>query len=53
MNKPALRPKMTLVDQTFGPATDDVMPLKWSIALVMTLGAASWAAIWFVVSLFL
>lgn len=53
MTKQALRSKMTVVDQTFGPAHDDVLPLKWSIALLLTLAAASWAAIWFVVSLVL
>jgi hypothetical protein len=51
MTTPALRSKMTVTDQTFGPVSDDTLPLKWSIALVLTLAAASWAAIWFAISL--
>jgi hypothetical protein len=47
----ALRSKMTVVDHTYEPAQDDVLPLKWSVVLLLTLAAASWAAIWFVISL--
>jgi hypothetical protein len=53
MTKAALQSKMAFTDHTYGPADEDVLPLKWSAALLLTLAAASWAAIWFVVSLVL
>ena len=53
MAPPALQSKLTLVDQAFEPPQEELLPLKWSIAVWLVLSAASWGGIYFLLSLFL
>jgi hypothetical protein len=49
----ALRSKLVLVDRRVERPVDDVLPLGWSVAVLLTLAAASWGLIYLMVSLFL
>lgn len=48
-----LRSKLALVDESYSPPEEDVLPLKWSIAVWLGLAAASWGAVYFALSLIL
>lgn len=48
-----LRSKLALVDESYSPSEEDVLPLKWSIAVWLVLAAASWGAVYFALSLIL
>jgi hypothetical protein len=49
----ALRSKLVLVDRPLERPADDVWPLSWSAAVLLTLAGASWGVIYLMVSLFL
>lgn len=51
MANTALRSKLVLVGPRL-PA-ENVLPLSWSVAVLLTLAAASWGVIFLMVSLFL
>jgi hypothetical protein len=53
MTETALRSKMTIPNVAFAPPQEELLPLKWSIAVWLVLAAGSWGAIYFVLSLFL
>jgi hypothetical protein len=53
MSNAALRSKLTLTDEAFSPPEEELLPLKWSIAVWLVLAAASWGAVYFVLSLIL
>lgn len=49
----ALRSKLALTNRTLDPPADDVLPLRWSVIVLLTLAGASWGVIYLLVSLFL
>jgi hypothetical protein len=49
----ALRSKLVLVDRRLERPADDVLPLGWSVAVLLTLAGASWGLIYLLVSFFL
>lgn len=51
MSDSALRTKLVLTDEAFSPPDEDLLPLKWSILVWLVLAAASWGAVYFVLSL--
>ena len=53
MNDTALRAKMQLSGETYRAPADDVLPLRWAIPVWLVLAAASWAAVYGVIRLFL
>jgi len=53
MTETALRSKMVLTDETFSPPEEELLPLKWSIAVWLLLAAGSWGGIYFALSLIL
>ena len=53
MPHPVLQSKLSLVDETFSPPAEDLLPLRWSIAVWLVLAAASWAGVYFALSLIL
>ena len=53
MSDTALRSKLALTDETFSPPEEELLPLRWSIAIWLVLAAASWGAVYFVLSLIL
>lgn len=53
MTELALRSKLVLTDRTLDRPADDVLPLNWSVAVLLTLAGASWGLIYLLVSLFL
>lgn len=48
-----LRPELPLTDDAFGQPQEELLPLKWSIAVWLVLAALSWGAVYFVLSLIL
>lgn len=48
-----LRPELPLTDEAFGQPQEELLPLKWSIAVWLVLAALSWGAVYFVLSLIL
>lgn len=53
MSDTALRSKLALTDEAFSPPNEELLPLRWSIAIWLVLAAASWGAVYFVLSLIL
>lgn len=53
MSDTALSSKLSLRDESFSPPEEELLPLKWSIAIWLALAAASWGGIYFVLSLIL
>ncbi len=53
MTETALRSKMVLTDDAFSPPAEELLPLKWSIAVWLLLAAGSWGGLYFVLSLIL
>lgn len=53
MANTALRSKLVLVGPRLERPADNVLPLSWSVAVLLTLAAASWGVIFLMVSLFL
>ena len=53
MNDTALQTKTRLAGETYHAPADDVLPLRWAIPIWLVLAAASWAAVYGVISLFL
>ena len=53
MTETALRSKLVLTDEAFSPPDEELLPLKWSIAVWLLLAAGSWGGLYFVLSLFL
>lgn len=53
MNDTALRAKMQRTGEAYSAPDDDVLPLRWAIPVWLVLAAASWAAVYGVISLFL
>lgn len=53
MSDTALRSKIPMTDEAFSPPEEELLPLKWSIAIWLGLAAASWGGIYFVLSLIL
>jgi hypothetical protein len=53
MTNTALRSKMTQADDAFDPPQEELLSLRWSIAVWLVLAAASWAGAYFALSLIL
>jgi hypothetical protein len=53
MNETALRTKMPLANDALNAPDEDLLPLRWSIPVWLVLAAASWGAVYFVLSLIL
>lgn len=53
MTPTAFRSKLALSDDGYSPPEEDLLPLKWSIPIWLVLAAASWGAVYFVISLIL
>lgn len=51
MNVTALRSKHNVRQVTFDAPVDDLLSLRWSVAIWLTLAAGSWAAVIYAVSL--
>lgn len=49
----ALRSKLVLIERTHEPPADDVLPLGWSAAVLLTLASASWGVIYLLISFLL
>ena len=49
----ALRSKLVPTGRTLDPPADELLPLGWSVAVLLTLAGASWGLIYLLISLFL
>lgn len=52
MQNSSLRTRLPLTVDAFAAPEEDFVPLQWSIPAWLVLAAASWAGVYFVVSLF-
>jgi len=53
MNETALHSKVHATREAFAAPHDDLLPLRWSIPVWLVLAAASWAAVYGLISLIL
>ena len=52
MNETAFRTKQAMGEDAFNAPAQDLIPLRWSVVIWLALAAGSWAAVFYIGSLF-